>query len=69
VAILYTESGIASNMNPYDPVYLDLGSNQKNQYKRAYKQEEKQLRRKSIYGADGACVAIFFLFMLGVEGP
>jgi hypothetical protein len=66
VAILYTESGIASNMNPYDPVYLDLDSNQKNQYKHAYKQEEKQLRRKSIYGAEGFCVGIFFfMIMLG----
>jgi hypothetical protein len=67
VAILYTESGVASNMNPYDPVYLDLDSNQKNQYKRAYKQEEKQLRRKSIYGAEGFCVGLFF-FMMMSEG-
>ena len=64
VAILYTESGIASNMNPYDPVYLDLDSNQKNQYKHAYKQEEKQLRRKSIYGAEGFCVGFFFFMMM-----
>jgi hypothetical protein len=64
VAILYTESGVASNMNPYDPVYLDLDSNQKNQYKQAYKQEEKQLRRKSIYGAEGLCVGIFFFMMM-----
>ena len=67
VAILYTESGVASNMNPYDPVYLDLDSNQKNQYKQAYKQEEKQLRRKSIYGAEGFCVGLFF-FMVMSEG-
>jgi hypothetical protein len=67
VAILYTESGVASNMNPYDPVYLDLDSNQKNQYKQAYKQEEKQLRRKSIYGAEGFCVGLFF-FMMMSEG-
>ena len=67
VAILYTESGVASNMNPYDPVYLDLDSNQKNQYKQAYKQEEKQLRRKSIYGAEGFCVGFFF-FMMMTEG-
>ena len=67
VAILYTESGVASNMNPYDPVYLDLDSNQKNQYKQAYKQEEKQLRRKSIYGAEGFCVGLFF-FMAMSEG-
>ena len=67
VAILYTESGIASNMNPYDPVYLDLDSNQKNQYKHAYKQEEKQLRRKSIYGAEGFCVGLLF-FMMMTEG-
>lgn len=64
VAILYTESGVASNMNPYDPVYLDLNSNQKNQYKQAYKQEEKQLRRKSIYGAEGLCVGIFFFAIM-----
>ena len=64
VAILYTESGIASNMNPYDPVYLDLDSNQKNQYRHAYKQEEKQLRRKSIYGAEGFCVGFFFFMMI-----
>ncbi|HIE42104.1 MAG TPA: hypothetical protein EYP95_02495 [Nitrospinaceae bacterium] len=68
VAILYTESGIASNMNPYDPVYLDLGSNQKNQYRHAYKQEEKQLRRKSIYGAEGFCVGFFFFIMMMGEG-
>jgi len=68
VAILYTESGIASNMNPYDPVYLDLDSNQKNQYKQAYKQEEKQLRRKSIYGAEGVCVGAFFFFLMTVDG-
>ena len=67
VAILYTESGIASNMNPYDPVYLDLDSNQKNQYKHAYKQEEKQLRRKSIYGAEGFCVGAFFFFLMMVD--
>jgi len=67
VAILYTESGVASNMNPYDPVYLDLDSNQKNQYKQAYKQEEKQLRRKSIYGAEGFCVG-FLVFMMMSEG-
>ena len=60
VAILYTESGVASNMNLYDPVYLDLGPSQKNQYKYAYKQEEKNLRRKSIYGAEGFCVGLFF---------
>ena len=58
VAILYTESGIASTMNPYDPVYLDLDPSQKNQYKHAYKKEEKQLRRKSIYGAKGFCVGL-----------
>nr|MCS5625306.1 hypothetical protein [Candidatus Neomarinimicrobiota bacterium] len=68
VAILYTESGVVSNMNPYDPVYLDLDSNQKNQYKYAYKQKEKQLRRQSIYGAEGACVAIFFFAILMEEG-
>jgi hypothetical protein len=68
VAILYTESGVASNMNPYDPVYLDLDSNQKNQYKQAYKQEEKQLRRKSIYGAEGFCVGFFFFIMMMGEG-
>jgi len=67
VAILYTESGVASNMNPYDPVYVDLDPGQKNQYKHAYKQEEKQLRRKSIYGAEGFCVGIFF-FMMMTEG-
>jgi hypothetical protein len=67
VAILYTESGVASNMNPYDPVYLDLDSNQKNQYKQAYKQEEKQLRRKSIYGAEGVCVGAFFFFLMTVD--
>ena len=60
VAILYTESGVASNMNPHDPVYLDLDPGQKNQYKYAYKQEEKNLRRKSIYGAEGFCVGLFF---------
>jgi hypothetical protein len=68
VAILYTESGIASNMNPYDPVYLDLDSSQKIQYKQAYKQEEKQLRRKSIYGAEGVCVGAFFFFLMTVDG-
>ncbi len=68
VAILYTESGVASNMNPYDPVYLDLDSNQKNQYKQAYKQEEKQLRRKSIYGTEGLCVGIFFFAIMMGEG-
>jgi hypothetical protein len=68
VAILYTESGVASNMNPYDPVYLDLDSNQKNQYRHAYKQEEKQLRRKSIYGAEGFCVGFFFFIMMMGEG-
>jgi len=68
VAILYTESGVASNMNPYDPVYLDLDSNQKNQYKHAYKQEEKQLRRKSIYGAESFCVGFFFFIMMMGEG-
>jgi len=67
VAILYTESGVASNMNPYDPIYLDLDLNQKNQYKHAYKQEEKQLRRKSIYGAEGFCVG-FLVFMMMSEG-
>jgi len=64
LAILYTESGLVSNMNPYDPVYRDLDSNQKNQYKYAYKQEEKQLRRKSIYGAEGFCVGIFFFMLM-----
>jgi hypothetical protein len=68
VAILYTESGVASNMNPYDPVYLDLDSGQKNQYRYAYKQEEKQLRRKSIYGAEGFCVGFFFFMMMMGEG-
>ena len=66
VAILYTESGVASTMNPYDPVYLDLDPNQKNQYKHAYKKEEKQLRRKSIYGAEGFCVGlVLFATMMG----
>jgi len=64
VAILYTESGVASNMNPYDPIYVDLDSNQKIQYKNAYKQEEKQLRRKSIYGAEGFCVGLLFFMMM-----
>jgi hypothetical protein len=68
VAILYTESGVASNMNPYDPIYLDLDSNQKIQYKNAYKQEEKQLRRKSIYGAEGFCVGLFFFMIMVGEG-
>jgi hypothetical protein len=68
VAILYTESGVASNMNPYDPVYLDLDPGQKNQYRYAYKQEEKQLRRKSIYGAEGVCVGAFFFFLMTVDG-
>ena len=64
VAILYTESGVASNMNPYDPIYVDLDSNQKTQYRHAYKQEEKQLRRKSIYGAEGFCVGLLFFMMM-----
>ncbi|MBC8467302.1 MAG: hypothetical protein H8D58_01795, partial [Candidatus Marinimicrobia bacterium] len=64
VAILYTESGVASNMNPYDPVYLDLDPGQKNQYRYAYKQEEIQLRRQSIYGAEGFCVGFFFFMMM-----
>ena len=64
VAILYTESGVASNMNPYDTAYLDLDSSQKIQYKNAYKQEEKQLRRKSIYGAEGFCVGLLFFMMM-----
>jgi hypothetical protein len=68
VAILYTESGIASNMNPYDPVYIDLNPSQKIQYKQAYKQEEKQLRRKSIYGAEGFCVGLFFFAIMMDEG-
>ena len=67
VAILYTETGVASNMSPYDPAYLDLGSSQKMVYKNAYKQEEKQLRRKSIYGAEGFCVGLLF-FMIMTEG-
>ena len=67
VAILYTESGVASNMNPYDRVYIDLGPSQKIQYKQAYKQEEKQLRRKSIYGAEGVCVGAFFFFLMTVD--
>ena len=68
VAILYTESGVASNINPYDPIYVDLDSNQKNQYRHAYKQEEKQLRRKSIYGAEGFCVWLFFFMIMVGEG-
>jgi hypothetical protein len=64
VAVLYTESGIASNMNPYDPVYVDLDSSQRIQYQRAYKQEEKQLRRKSIYGAEGFCIGLLFFMMM-----
>ena len=64
VAFLYTELGLASNMNPYDPVYVDLGPNQRIQYKQAYKQEEKQLRRKSIYVAEGVCVGFFFFMMM-----
>jgi hypothetical protein len=67
VAVLYTESGVASNMNPHDPVYVDLDSNQKNQYKHAYKQKEKQLRRKSIYGAESFCVGAFFFFLIMVD--
>ena len=67
VAILYTESGVASNMNPYDPIYVALDSNQKIQYKHAYKQEEKQLRRKSIYGAEGFCVGLFFFMVISDE--
>ena len=64
VAILYTESGVASNMNPYDPIYVDLDSNQKTQYRYAYKHEEKQLRRKSIYGAEVFCVGLLFFMMM-----
>jgi hypothetical protein len=64
VAFLYTELGLASNMNPYDPVYVDLDPNQRIQYKQAYKQEEKQLRRKSIYVAEGVCVGFFFFMMM-----
>jgi hypothetical protein len=64
VAILYTESGVASNMNPYDPIYVDLDSNQKIQYRHAYKQEEKQLRRKSIYGAESFCVGLLLFIMM-----
>ena len=64
VAVLYTESGVASNMNPYDPVYVDLDPGQKNQYRYAYKQEEKHLRRKSIYGAEGFCVGLFFFTVM-----
>ena len=60
VAILYTESGVASNMNPNEPVYFNLDSTQKMFYKNAYKQEEKRLRRKSIYGAEGFCVVLFY---------
>ena len=64
VAFLYTELGLASNMNPYDPVYVDLDPNQRIQYKQAYKQEEKQLRRKSIYVAEGVCVGFVFFMMM-----
>ena len=67
VAFLYTELGLASNMTPYDPVYVDLDPSQRIQYKQAYKQEEKQLRRKSIYGAEGFCVGAFFFFLMTID--
>ena len=66
VAILYTESGVASNMNPNEPVYFNLDSTQKMVYKKAYKQEEKRLRRKSIYGAEGFCVVFFYLLFASI---
>ena len=63
-AFLYVESGALSTLNQYDPFYLKLDSSQKIIYEMAYKNEEKQLRRKEVYSTQLTCVAIFFIMML-----
>jgi len=67
-AVLYVESGLLSTLDPYDPFYVELDPSQRIQYKHAYKQEEKQLRRKSIYGAEGFCVGFFFIIIMMIGG-
>jgi hypothetical protein len=63
-AILYVETGAFSNLNLYDPFYLDLNTNQKIVYKSAYKKEEKKLRRKAIYNTQLGCIVAFFGLMI-----
>ena len=63
-AILYVETGAFSNLNLYDPFYLDLNTNQKIVYKSTYKKEEKKLRRKAIYNTQLGCIVAFFGLMI-----
>jgi len=53
-SILYVELA-NSRMDPGNPFYMDLDSGQKVVYEQYYKKEEKRLRRKNVYGTEGAC--------------
>ena len=55
VSILYVEFS-GSKMDPGDPFYIELDPSLKVEYERYYKEEEKRLRRKRVYGTQGGCL-------------
>ena len=67
-SILYTELLINSSFNELNPFYVALSTEEKRVYRKAYKKEERSLRRRAVYQTQAACLGAWFLFFISLDG-
>ena len=66
-SILYVELLANSKMDSGNPFYTACDSGQRIVYEQYYKREEKRLRRKSVYGTQGACILMLIGWIVFTE--
>ena len=66
-SILHVELLANSKMDSGNPFYTACDSGQRIVYEQYYKREEKRLRRKSVYGTQGACILMLIGWIVFTE--
>ena len=66
-SILHVELLANSKMDSGNPFYTACDSGQRIVYEKYYKREEKRLRRKSVYGTQGACILMLIGWIVFTE--
>ena len=66
-SILHVELLANSKMDFGNPFYTSCDSHQRIVYEQYYKREEKRLRRKSVYGTQGACILMLIGWIVFTE--
>ena len=66
-SILHVELLANSKMDFGNPFYTSCDSHQRIVYEQYYKKEEKRLRRKSVYGTQGACILMLIGWIVFTE--